>query len=181
MEKIYCTTNEYSGIWEGNVCNISIDEFLCKIYNDIFQLGIIFSKSFNLRTGNLSIKNCPNILYGHIRIEGSNFNSFFKRLTKIDSKLEANDFNDINLSEADILYFEKMILIDLQAQINLYTYLKFFKSLNFFHRFFRFLLQPINHFYTSMEDDYNIKFITRNLDISDQKEVNKFIEFYFIR
>ena len=135
MEKIYCTENEHSTLWEGNVCEININEFLCKTYNHIFQLGIIYNKSFNPGGGNLSTKNHPHILYGPVLIKGGNFNSFFKRLTQIDSKLEANDYcvNDVYLSEADFLYFEKMILVDLQSQINLYTYLKYTPKRNSFN------------------------------------------------
>jgi hypothetical protein len=176
MEKIYCTTNQYSIICEGNVCSVDVNENICKIYNDLFSLGIIFSKSLNNSGGNLSAKNCPFLLYGPIKIDGGNFNSFFKRLTKIDSQLEVNDYclKNVTLSQADFLFFEKMILVDLQAHINLYTYLKFFKKLNWFTRFMRFILQPINSIFTSSNDNKNLEFFSIYFDISDKNDVKKF-------
>lgn len=172
-EKIFCTTIGYSSLWEGNICDININEKLSKIYSDIFDLGITYRRSYNNKVGNLSAKDCPFLLYGNVRIEGGNFNSFFKRLTNINSKLEDDDYvvNDVNLSPYDFLYFEKMILIDLQAQINLNSYLKFYKRLNIFWRFLRFIVQPVRFFFTMIKDSHNMNFITKHFDITDKKEV----------
>jgi hypothetical protein len=173
MEKIYCSTNQSSIIWEGNICCVDINEYLSSIYNRIFSLGIIYSKSLNSSEGTLSAKNNPYLLYGPIKIEGGNFNSFFKRLTKIDSQLELNDycFSNVTLSQADFLYFEKMILVDLQAQINLYIYLKFFKRLNWFTRIIRFIVQPFKCLITSTNDTKNLEFFTAYFEISDKNDV----------
>ncbi len=179
-ESLKCLIHKSSYFIEGNVCNANIQEDLIKTYDTLYNLKIKYTPSLNTKPENLSAKELPYILYGNVRIERGNINSFLKRLTNIDFNLEINDeyyLDGIQYSKYEIFIMEKIIFSDLQAYVDFYSYMKYSEKTPMFIRVIKFLFQPIQ---TIKSFIYDPKYLAKNnmiYGITTLKNVNNFYIF----
>jgi hypothetical protein len=164
-----CIVQSKSLFLEGSI-NITFLEEICHVYDTLFKLNMSFDKSLNSGS-NIILQNLPIINYGPHIIRRGEIYTFLKEITNIDSNI---NYNQMELIEMERL--EHLILFDLQLAVNCYFYYHNSKKKYFVWNFLKFIYQPFRFMKTYLYDKNMIEEIHKHLGISSKVEVNKYFK-----